>query len=71
MVKLPKIGIALKKKHGGKSALFLDGKIVHIGGFSTQKQYRTIMIQLKKKYPRAKEEDFGITYIPANHPYIL
>lgn len=71
MVKLPKIGIAMKKKYGGKSALFFNGKIVHIGGFSTQKQYQNIMTQLKKKYPRAKEEDFSITYIPADHPYIL
>lgn len=63
----------MKKKYGGKTALYLvqTGKIVHVGGFSTQQKYKQVVEKLLKKYPSAKEEDFGITYIPGNWAYIM
>lgn len=67
----PKISKVLAEKNPGKPAFFLGDKVVHIGGFSSQEEYQKILKKLQKQYPKAKEENFGLTYIFGKKNYIL
>ena len=68
---IPKISAVLEKKHAGKPAIFLGEKIVHIGTFRNEKGYKALLQKLLKKYPKAKEDDFGFTFILGTKSYIL
>ena len=70
-VKTPKISKVVAEKYAGNPAIFFNGKIVHIGEFSTKKEYKEIMGKLMEKYPEAKEEEFGFTFIFGKRNYIL
>lgn len=67
----PKISKAIAKKNPGKPAFFLGNKVVHIGGFSSQEGYKKILKKLQKQHPKAKEDDFGLTFILGKKNYIL
>lgn len=67
----PKVSAAMMKKYGNKPAIAWRGKIIHIGNFSSGGQYEKIVARLKKKYPKAKEEEFVHTFIPGKGIYIL
>ena len=67
----PKVSKVIANKNPGKPAFFLGNKVVHIGGFSSPEEYKKILKKLQKQHPKAKEENFGLTYIFGKKNYIL
>lgn len=68
---IPKISAVLEKKYAGKPAVFLGEKVVHVGMFKSEKGYKSLLKKLLKRYPKAKEDDFGFTFILGKKSYIL
>ena len=63
MIKIPKISAALQKKHTGKVAISLDGKIIAVG-----KTTMTAFKKAKKNMPDIENKEFLVSRI--HHKYL-
>lgn len=58
MVKSPKISVAIQKKHPGKTAISVNGKIIAIGKNSIE-----AIKEAKKSMPNIEEKEFLVSHI--------